>query len=91
MGLIAKMILEGPKPGTHLAIEIIIHIMIAQCDTLNGGQVSRPKSGLTICQLEALNFVMLMVGPNQDLQQEAQRLIKVYLGTKLITRNYLEK
>ena len=78
-------------PGTHLVIGIIIHIMMVQCNSLNDGQVSWPKSGFTNPWLEAFNLVMLMVGPNQDTQQEAQRSIGVHPRAKLITRNCLEK
>ena len=64
---------------------------MARCNSLNDSQAGRSKLDLTIRWLEALSFIMLMVGPNQDLQWKAQRPTEEMLGMKLITRSCLEK
>ena len=44
MGYVAKMIIRGQRPGTYLAIRIIIYIMMAQFDTLNDGQADQSQA-----------------------------------------------
>ena len=56
----------------------------------DGGQVGRPKLGLIIYWSDSPNQIMLMVGPNQDLQRRPKSTEKLS-EAKEITKNYLVK
>ena len=91
MSLMAKMIIGGPKAWYSSGLwnyHSYYDGSIQLSQRWSGGST---KVGLGQFLGQKLEHVMLMVGPNQDTQQEAQRPIEVHPGAKLITRNCLGK
>ena len=91
MSPMAKMIIGGPKAWYSSGLQNyhLYYDGSMQLSQRWSGGLAKVRLGQFLGQ--KLEHVMLMVGPNQDTQQEAQRPIEVHPGAKLITRNCLGK
>ena len=91
MSLTAKMIIGGPKAqysSNHWNYHSYYDGLMQLSQRWSGGLA---KVRLDHSLVRSLNLVMLLVGLNQDIQQETQRSIDMHLGAKLITINCLKK
>ena len=89
-GFNSTMIIGDPKAWCSSAIEIIIRNIITQSSLSVKWSDQPAKVRPDYLVVGFVNMIMLMVGPDQDLQRRSKSIEKLP-GAKSITINYLLK